>query len=151
MNRSVVFDCNVFTQELLSPHGPAARCPELAQTRDIALFVSEFVLKEITELYLKLPARAGITADDTEDLALLVRTFATVLDPVPVFFVHPIDPDDSAYVNLAIAAKAELIVSRDKHLLGLNDTSKPWSSEFHARFPSLRVLTPDKLLVELSA
>jgi putative PIN family toxin of toxin-antitoxin system len=148
MNDRVVFDCNVFAQAILSPRGPAGQCMSLAQTGQIELFVSEFVLGEISELHLKLPVRTGVTADDTEDLAQLVRTFAKVLDPVPSIFVHPIDPDDSAYVNLAIAANAELIVSRDKHLLGLNDPSKPWTNEFCSRFPALRVLAPDQFLAE---
>ena len=121
MNNRVVFDCNVFAQALLNQQGPAGRCLELAQARRVELFVSEFVLDEISELHLKLPARAGITAEDTEDLAKAARSFAKVLDPVPAIYAHPIDPDDSAYVNLALAAKAPLIVSRDRHLLGLND------------------------------
>ena len=144
----VVFDCNVFAQALLNPQGPAARCLELVRNGQIELFVSNFVLEEISELHLKLPDRAGITAEDTEDLAQIVRSYAKLLDPVPIIYIHPIDPDDSAYVNLAIAAKAHLIVSRDKHLLGLNDPTKPWSQEFRDRFSDLRVLTPDQYLLQ---
>lgn len=146
IERRVVFDCNVFAQALLNPQGPAGRCLELARTGQVKLFVSEFVLEEIGELHLKIPSRAGITAVDTEDLGQVVRSFATVLDPVPAVYRHPIDPDDSAYVDLAIAANAELIVSRDKHLLGLRDPTKSWSKEFRDRFPSLRVVTPDEYL-----
>jgi len=133
---------------MLNPAGPAGRCVELARTGRVKLFVSEFILEEISELHLKLPARAAITAEDTEDLVQVVRSIATVLDPVPAVYIHPIDPDDSPYIDLAIAASAELIVSRDKHLLGLVDTAKPWADEFRTRFSDIRVLTPDQFLAE---
>jgi putative PIN family toxin of toxin-antitoxin system len=125
MNNRVVFDCNVFAQALLNLRGPAGRCVELAQPGHVELFASEFVLEEVSELHLKLPARAGITADDTEELAESVRSFAKIVNAVPAAYLHPVDSDDSEYVNLAIAANADVIVSRDKHLLGLNDPSKP--------------------------
>jgi predicted nucleic acid-binding protein len=110
--------------------------------------VSDVVLNEIAELHLNLPVRAGITAEDTDDLIQLILSFATALDQIPEVYFHPIDPDDSAYVNLALAAHAELIISRDKHLLGLRDVAKPWSKDFRDRFPQLRVLGPDEYLAE---
>ncbi len=61
---------------------------------------------------------------------------------------HPLDRDDSEYVNLAIVADAKLIVSRDKHLLGLNDAAKPWAREFQERFPDIRVMEPAEFLIE---
>jgi putative PIN family toxin of toxin-antitoxin system len=148
MSLKVVFDCNVFAQAILSPNGPAGQCLLLAQAGQVSLYVSEFVLQEISELHLKLPARAGVLVEDTDDLVQLVRSFAKMVHSVPVVFLHPIDPDDSAYVNLAIASEAELIVSRDRHLLGLIDPTKTWAIEFRMNFPKLRVLTPEQLLTE---
>jgi putative PIN family toxin of toxin-antitoxin system len=144
----VVFDCNVFAQVLLSPHGPAGRCLDLARNGQIKLFASEYVLDEIQELYLKLPAKAAINQEDTEDLAQQIRGIATMIDNAPHVFTHPIDPDDSAYVNLAVAANATLIVSRDNHLLKLTDPATPWSKEFRERFPNIKVLQPNNYLAE---
>ena len=72
-----------------------------------------------------------------------------MIQDVPHVFDHPIDPDDSGYVDLALATGTKLIVSRDRHLLGLNNPAKPWSAEFRRRFPEFRVLTPEDLLVQL--
>ena len=146
--RRLVFDCNVFAQALINELCPAGRCFNEAKLGNATLYVSEYVLKEIEELHQKIPARYQVTAEDCEMLLEQISTFAEIINRPDSVYVHPIDPDDSAYVNLAIAAKAELIVSRDKHLLGLNDPGKPWSKEFRDRFPALRVLTPDQYLAE---
>lgn len=60
--------------------------------------------------------------------------------------MHPIDPKDSHYVNLALASDAKLTVSRDKHPLGLTNPAKPPAAEFMSRFPHLKVLQPEELL-----
>jgi predicted nucleic acid-binding protein len=54
-------------------------------------------------------------------------------------------------VNLAVAAQANLIVSRDKDLLDLGNPARPESTEFHRRFPTLRILEPVQFLLELDA
>lgn len=65
------------------------------------------------------------------------------------FSHHPFDPDDSAYVNLALKADARLIVSRDRHLLNLTDASRSDGKDFQARFPGFRIVDPVELLREL--
>jgi len=40
-------------------------------------------------------------------------------------------------------------VSRDRHLLNLNNPAKPWSADFRSRFPSLRVFTVEQMLSEI--
>jgi predicted nucleic acid-binding protein len=69
---------------------------------------------------------------------------------VPVVYAHPLDKKDEPYVNLAIAASAELIVSRDRrHMLSLTDRSQPHGIDFTNRFPSLGIVTPEQLLERL--
>jgi predicted nucleic acid-binding protein len=48
-------------------------------------------------------------------------------------------------------AMAQIIVSRDKHLLGLNNPALDWSGDFRARFPGLRILPPQQFLSEFEA
>ena len=67
----------------------------------------------------------------------------------PETFVYERDPDDAHYVNLALAADAKLIVSRDKDLLDLMDQAKPEGRDFHTRFPTVRILDPVSFLREL--
>jgi predicted nucleic acid-binding protein len=70
-----------------------------------------------------------------------------LVSQVPNAYTHPIDPDDSSYINLAVAANADVIVSRDKHLLKLIDPDTAWATEFRQRFPGIEVLEPQDFLV----
>jgi putative PIN family toxin of toxin-antitoxin system len=145
----VVYDCNVFVQALINLAGPAARCVQKAKDGEVLLFVSPFVLAEVRAIHPKLPPKYGITPAQTDQLALAVALLATVVTDVPHVYTHPYDPDDSAYVNLALKADARLIVSRDHHLLMLSDPSRKEGQEFRARFPSLGILDPVAFLREL--
>ena len=131
----VAFDCNIFVQALINLNGPAGRCVQKVRDGELALFVSPFVLAEIREIHNKIPAKYGVTANQTEELARAVAMFATIFTDVPEFFRHPYDPDDSAYVNLALKADAQLIVSRDRHLLMLADVTRKEGQEFKPAFP----------------
>ena len=145
----VVYDCNIFVQALINLNGPAARCMQKAKDGDVILFVSPFVLAEIREIHLKIPAKYGITGEQTDELARAVTLVSTIVTDVPEVYLHPYDPDDSAYVNLALKADAKLIVSRDRHLLMLSDAARKEGQEFRSRFPNLRILDPVELLCEL--
>ena len=61
------------------------------------------------------------------------------------------DPDDAHYVNLAIAAGAEFVVSRDFQLLRLMDSGIEEGADFQRRFPHIRVVTPSRFLQEVRA
>ena len=131
----------------MNPAGPSGACVQAALDCRVALFVSDFVFEEIRGLPNKpTPARAGVTPEKAEALVQLLRDRAQSISVVPDVFTHPIDEDDSAYVNLAVAAGAGLIVSRDRHLLNLNNPAKPWAKDFRARFPGLRVVSAEDML-----
>ena len=119
----VVYDCNIFVQALINLNGPAGRCVQKVKDGDVLLFVSPFVLAEVREIHLKTPPKYGITADQTDELARAVALMSTVVTDIPEVYRHPYDPDDSAYVNLALKSDARLIVSRDRHLLMLSEDS----------------------------
>ena len=74
-----------------------------------------------------------------------------MLDVIPETYRLERDPDDSLYINLAIAADAQLIVSRDHDLLSLMDLASETGSDFHKRFPTIRILTPPAFLAEITA
>lgn len=142
----VVFDCSIFVQSLLNPVGAAGACVQQALTGNVRLFVSDFVLDEVRDTPHKpTPARLGITHEKVERLLDNLLRKATFVDDVPHVFDHPIDPDDAHYVDLAVATQS-IIISRDRHLLGLNAPSKPWSAGFRQRFADLRICTPESLL-----
>ena len=71
------------------------------------------------------------------------------LEGFPEIFSYQRDPDDARYINLALAARATLVVSRDKDLLDLMDSTKPEAAEFQKHFPLLRILDPVGFLREV--
>jgi putative PIN family toxin of toxin-antitoxin system len=147
----VVLDCVVFAQALINPKGPAAACLNYAQQGRLAVYVSDYVIQEIRELPAKIHPRFGVTSERVEGLLGELAKFAQVVEQVAAIYAHPIDPDDSHYVNLALAADAKLIASRDRHLLDLMDPSKAHARDFQTRFPSLLITTPDQLVAKLHA
>lgn len=141
-----VFDCTVFAQALINPEGPAGMCLAAAQAGRVRLFVSDFVIQEIHELPQKLSARLRITPERVLALILDLAKYTEPIDEVPERFTYPRDPDDAHYVNLAVAADAVFLVSRDNDLLELaNDEN------FQRRFPTLRILNPPQFLSAVRA
>jgi putative PIN family toxin of toxin-antitoxin system len=146
----VVFDCNVYVQALINLNGPAGRCVELARAGTVLLYASPYVLAEVREIHLKTPAKYGITAEQTEELANAIPSFASVITDVPEVYRHPIDPDDSHYVNLAIRADARLIVSRDRHLQMLADAGRPEGRESNSSSPRFGFSIPSSFFARSS-
>ena len=79
-------------------------------------------------------------------LTALLGWSATFVEHVPERYVLAVEPDDSHYVNLALAAEARLVVSRDRDLLRLMNTAIPEGREFRGLFPHLEIVDPPTLL-----
>lgn len=150
--RRVVFDCNVFLQALGNAGGPSGRCVAAALQRKVLLFISGYVLEELQDVATRpeIAVKFRIPLERVDRLILNLQKAATPIADVLQVYVHPVDPDDSHYVNLALAADAELIVSRDRHLLNLTNPARKESQEFFIRFPRLRIVDPVQLLAELA-
>jgi putative PIN family toxin of toxin-antitoxin system len=149
----VVFDCNVFFQALTSPAGPAARLLELASSRDILLFVSVYAIDEIRDVTSRphIVAKYRLEATVVANFIADISSFATYVDSVPHVFDFGRDPDDAHYVDLALAANARLVVSRDKDLLSLRDAGAAEGRDFMSRYPTLLILTPPEALKLIEA
>ena len=149
----VVFDCNIFLQAMLSSRGPAAACIDLFRRGEFAVAVSPFVLAEVRGLpsHPDLRRFASLTPERVERFIIeLLRTVKMVQD-VPAVFEYRRDPDDAHYVNLALAAEANMIVTRERDLLALTDAGHPDGSEFQRRFPALRIMSPEQLIREIAS
>jgi predicted nucleic acid-binding protein len=85
------------------------------------------------------------------DFVAEIRALAICLDSIPHVFDFPSDPKDAHYVDLALAADAKLIVSRDKDLLSLRDAATSEGRDFMSRYPALLILTPPEVLKLLEA
>ncbi len=145
----VVFDCNVLLQAAAREKSGAAKCLNLAESGLIQLFVSREVLAEVEDVLDRPKIRAhfpdlsdeivGAFLKRLQKLSVLVRL-------VPKKFSYPRDEDDEPYLNLAVAAGADFIISRDRDLLDLMTGHTSEGKEFRQRFRSLRVVEPVEFL-----
>lgn len=138
----------IFVQALAFGKGPSFACLELARNGILDLCVSLDVLSEVREvlsrskLQSKLP---GLTAERAMAFLSDIASFSTFVTEVPSRFRYERDPKDECYVNLALAAQARYLVSRDNDLLDLAG-----DEDFRQRFPDLMILDPVTLLRAMS-
>lgn len=148
----VVFDCMVFLQATANEASPAATALDLLDTGDIKLYLSEQVLEEVrrvlnrSEVRLALPQ---ITDVRVEALFRRLDKNATIVTHVPRVFEFSRDPEDEPYLNLAIAANAAFLVSRDRDLLDLMTGHDAESKQFRQRFRFLKISDPPGFLKEV--
>lgn len=65
---------------------------------------------------------------------------------VPQVVKFPRDPHDEPYLDLAAAARADFLVTRDRDLLDLTTGHSTDAKEFRQRFPVLKIVDPVELL-----
>lgn len=145
----VVFDCNVLLQAAARERSVAAKCLNLTESGLVRLFVSRDVLAEVEDVLNRPEIRAhfqdlsdevvGTFLKRLQKLSVLVRL-------VPKKFTYTRDEDDEPYINLAVAAGANFIVSRDKDLLDLMTDHTDECKDFRQRFRPLKVVEPGEFL-----
>ena len=148
-----VFDNNVLLQAMSNANGPAGACMQAVREGRIRLCVGRDLLAEFEAVAARplLVRKLRLTETGTARFITELLALAEMIDPVPSVFTHPIDPKDTMVVNLAVAAGAHVITSRDRHLLSLRDPTVPAGLEFMSRFGFIEVLTPVELLNRLSS
>ncbi|HYO26283.1 MAG TPA: putative toxin-antitoxin system toxin component, PIN family [Lacipirellulaceae bacterium] len=147
----VVFDCNVLLQALISQYGPSFAAVDAARKGQVRLFLSEQVITELRSVAVRprLADKFRLTDAKVDKFVAGLREHSHWLTVIPHVFDFPRDPTDAHYIDLAVAADAHLIVSRDADLLSLADATTPDGRDFSDQFPTLRILTPPQLLIEL--
>ena len=144
-----VFDCNTYVEALFNPFGAANECFQAVRERRILLFISKETLLEIREVLQRpnLIARFPHTSLEQIDAFLdEILSFAIEIKNVPHKFQYLRDIDDIPYINLAIEAEADYIVSRDRDLLDLMTDWTDEAKEFRQRFRPLKVVEPLEFL-----
>lgn len=137
---TVVFDCMIYLQGLIKEKGPAIDCLEVFERGVVKLLVSDEILGEIADVLTrpKLQARYSLlTKERAGKLIEILKDKAELIEEVPSRFTYPRDPKDEKYINLAIQAKADYIVSRDGDLLDLKTNHTEEAKDFRRRFRSL--------------
>ena len=147
-----VFDCNIYLQAAARPFSPSAACLRLAEEGVVLLYVSEDILTEVSEV-LRRPSIQKrfpeLTTESIDKFLERVRGFARLVKKVSVKFSYSRDVDDEIYINLAVEAEVDFLVSRDNDLLDLMTDYTNEVKDFRRRFRWLKVFDPVEFLNEV--
>ena len=147
-----VFDCVVFLQGLIKESGPAVTCLKRFEEGRFRLAVSPETLAELHDVLSRSSLRQRfplITEEKADRLIELLLLKGELFRKVPKSFELPRDPDDEPYVNLAIEAGAQFLVTRDKDLLSLMRWDTEEGRNFQTQFRQLRIVDPVTFLKEM--
>jgi putative PIN family toxin of toxin-antitoxin system len=116
---NVVLDTNIVVSRYLSPLGNPARLLTMWEQGVFELAVSEPILAEYQRV-LAYPRIRDRHQMSDEEIAAVVdgfRSFAVLVEPTVSRDVVQDDPSDNKFLECALAAGAEYVVSGDPHLL----------------------------------
>lgn len=122
----VVIDTNIFISSFFG--GVPRKIIDLWKKGKFTLCLSEPILAE----YLKVIARFNLLEEEGQELLSLFKTRRNIKDVSPTQKVRAIrdDPDDNKFLECALEAKADYIVSGNKHLKKLGS------------YKGIRILSP---------
>jgi len=150
---TAVYDCMVLLQALSKPDRTSGNCFRAVIDGRVRLAVSNATLLEVEDVVNRPDLRERVfkvtDAQVRSFLDLLVRVSVLVAD-VPMVCRLPGDRKDEKHLNLAIAAHAEFIVTRDNLLLGLMTAENPDAFAFRAAHPTIETLLPETFLARLA-
>jgi putative PIN family toxin of toxin-antitoxin system len=125
-----VADTNVVISGLLWP-GPSRQVLKRARLGTIELYTSPPLLLELEDVLRrgKLVGRLKLAGSTPRQLLLSYSTLARIVVAQEIPPVIEQDPDDDAVLACALAARAEAIITGDRHLLDLG------------KFQAIRIIT----------
>ena len=148
MTPTVVFDCMILLQATANPMGEAGRCYREVESGSVQLTMSQATRYEAHDVLTREAIRLQLprlTDGRVEEFLGSLDYYSRQQHPVPQVAQLPRDPKDEKYLNLAIAANAQYLVTRDNDLLDLMK-----SDEFRSNYPNLEILGPAEFLQRLT-
>lgn len=118
----VVADTNTLVSGLLW-HGNPRRVLDAARAGTLQMSTTAALLAELEEVLQrpKFAQRLSLAGVASHTLVLGYAALARLVEPAEIAPVIIADPDDDAVLACAVAARAEIIVSGDGHLLDLKE------------------------------
>lgn len=114
----VVIDTNIFVSGVLVEGGnPSIVLKAWKRAQKYQLFITEEIIQEI----LKVMHRLNVNADIIVDWDKAMRKNAISVAPTRKIEAIKEDPSDNKFLECAIEAQADYIVTGDKHLKRLNE------------------------------
>ncbi len=118
----VVADTNTLVSGLLWQGNPR-RVLDAARAGTLQMYTTAALLAELEDVLQrpKFAQRLSLAGVTSHTLVLGYAALARLVEPAAITPVILADPDDDAVLACAVAARAEIIVSGDSHLLDLKD------------------------------
>ena len=117
----VVLDTNQFVSSVIIKKGPPAQLLQAWKNHTYILITSRQIIEEIKKAlhYPRIVKKYHLHEREIEALINLIEHEAIILPAPSKIHVIKEDPDDNKILACALEAKAQYIVSGDKHLLKL--------------------------------
>jgi len=117
----VVLDTNILIGALITKGTPPDRLYQAWLRTEIELVTSTAQMAEMVDVLARPRMQKFIDADEAAAIVENIGTRAVIVDRPPAVNLSP-DPKDNPILAVAVAGKADLIVSGDKkHMLALRD------------------------------
>lgn len=101
------------------------------------LYTTEKILQEIRHVLLAKPHirnRYDYTTIEVDVFVAYLQEISTIIEQLPEISIIERDPKDDMIIACAVAASADYIISRDKHLLDLG------------RYQDIQIVTPEDFM-----
>jgi putative PIN family toxin of toxin-antitoxin system len=144
MSVRAVYDCMLFFAHAARPQRVRETFQFVAD-KSVTVCMSADVLAEVRDVLSREELRAKFPALTPEAVAAYLSDLlahSELITSVPRVYTVERDPKDSKYIDLAVAARAPFLVTRDLDLLDLMAEQNPAGRDFRRRFPDLQILEP---------
>lgn len=137
-----MLDTNTLVSGVISSGGPPRRLLNAARIQAFEMCSSTVLLAELLDVLSREKFAARLAQADLTPLNIIgeLRRMANIVAPDNVPRVIENDPDDDHVIACAVAAQADLIVSGDKHFLGLG-----------GQYKGIRIVSPAEALKFIKA
>jgi putative PIN family toxin of toxin-antitoxin system len=117
----VVLDTNNLVSAQINKKGASHELSNLWQQNKIILYTSPFQLAEFEAVlkYKRIKRKYRLTNQKIKLIVSILKKYARVLYPREAPKIINKDSDDNQILAIAVEAKADFIISGDKHLLAL--------------------------------
>lgn len=115
--RKIILDTNVLISGIFFS-GPPYPILDAWRKRKFDIVVSHEILQEYKDVFQELSLK--YEEIDSDDIIELISVNAKVFLSIKLKEKVTDDPDDEKFIACAIASKAKIIISGDKHLLKVN-------------------------------
>ena len=118
--KKVVLDTNTLISGIFWD-GNEARVIEEAENNKVQLFISTKLLQELEGVLKREKFTRKLEGKEStvEQAVAKIALIATLIEPAKKINIIKDDPDDNLVLECAVTARADLIISGDKHLLKL--------------------------------